>query len=193
MATKQKVTIDAKAIARINLFQGLSEEQCGHVAAVVKPVEYGAGKSILSEGDQGDTMVLIFKGQVEVTKGILIRTAGGISNSKKAIIRLETTDPPPDEEPNSVATVHVVKLQAFGIGEFSLVSETAIRTATVVATTPIQAGIITIEAFNELAEKDPTIAAPVFREVAKSAVQNLATATQDISNLTQAFFFALST
>ena len=40
--------------------------------------------------------------------------------------------------------------------------------------------------------KNPSIGGPVYFEVAKSAVNNLATATQDISNLTQAFFFALT-
>lgn len=193
MAAKARVSIDDKAIARINLFQGLSTKQCAQIAAVVEPITYEPQDLILSEGDQGDTMVLVFQGQVEVIKRVLIKASNGISESKKAIIRLETTDPPPDENPVTMPTVHVVQLPAFGIGEFSLVSETAIRTATVVAMTPIVAGIITIDAFNKLAETDPTIAAPVFREVAKSAVQNLATATQDISNLTQAFFFALST
>lgn len=193
MAPKSAVKIDADAILRINLFQGLSETQCAAIAGAVQPTTYEPNDVILTEGNQGDTMILVFQGQVEVTKRVLIRTSSGISESRKAIIRLETTNPPPEEEPVTAPTVHVVKIPAFGVGEFSLVAENAIRTATVVAMTPIQAGIITIDAFNKLAEEDSTIAAPVFREVAKSAVQNLATATQDISNLTQAFFFALST
>jgi len=192
VAAKSGAEINGAAISRINLFQGLSMDQCDRISRVVQPIDYAPEQMLLEEGDTGDTMVLIFQGQVEVTKRVIIRTAAGLSVSRKPIIRLETTDPPPVEPPVYAATVHVVKLPAFGVGEFSLVSDTAIRTAGVIAMTPITAGIIKITAFEALAVEDPTIAAPVFREVARSAVQNIAIATQDISNLTQAFFFALA-
>ena len=41
-------------------------------------------------------------------------------------------------------------------------------------------------------KENPEIGGPVYFEVAKAAVNNLATASADISNLTQAFFFALT-
>ena len=86
----------------------------------------------------------------------------------------------------------VVQLPAFGIGEFSLVLDDAIRTAHVVATTPVQYGILKLDEFSKIVEENPAIGGPVYFEVAKAAVNNLATASQDISNLTQAFFFSLT-
>ena len=81
---------------------------------------------------------------------------------------------------------------AFGIGEFSLVLDDAKRTSHVTAMTDVKYGILSLEDFSRIVDKNPSIGGPVYFEVAKSAVNNLATATQDISNLTQAFFFALT-
>ena len=86
----------------------------------------------------------------------------------------------------------MVEAPAFGIGEFSLVLDDAIRTAHVHATTPVQYGILTLEDFSRIVKDNPEIGGFVYFEVAKAAVQNLATASADISNLTQAFFFALT-
>ena len=58
--------------------------------------------------------------------------------------------------------------------------------------TDVKYGILSLEDFSRIVDKNPSIGGPVYFEVAKSAVNNLATATQDISNLTQAFFFALT-
>jgi len=53
-------------------------------------------------------------------------------------------------------------------------------------------GILCLDDFSNIVQENPLIGGSVYFEVAKSAVNNLATATQDISNLTQAFFFALT-
>ena len=58
--------------------------------------------------------------------------------------------------------------------------------------TDIEYGVLSLEDFSNIVEKNPSVGGPVYFEVAKSAVNNLATATKYISNLTQAFFFALT-
>ena len=68
----------------------------------------------------------------------------------------------------------------------------AIRTAHVTAMTPMKYGILRLDDFSKIVEENPSIGGPVYLEVAKAAVNNLATASQDISNLTQAFFFSLT-
>ena len=107
--------------------------------------------------------------------------------STKSIIRLETTDPAPSNDPITQPTVSVAKAPAFGIGEF-LVLDDAKRTSHVTAMTDVKYGILSLEDFSRIVDKNPSIGGPVYFGVAKSAVNNLATATQDISNLTQAFF-----
>ena len=103
-----------------------------------------------------------------------------------------SADPSPGADPNTESTVCVVQAPAFGIGEFSLVLDNAIRTANVESTTPLKYGILDLEGFTNIVKKNPEIGGSVYFEVAKAAVNNLATASADISNLTQAFFFALS-
>jgi len=182
----------AEQIQKINHFSKVPIEMCAKIAAVVEIKDCQPKEPLLTEGDTGDTMVLVFQGQVEVSKNMMVKTASGLTTSRKPIIRLETTDPPPSSAPITEATVFVVEAPAFGIGEFSLVLDDAIRTAHVHATTPVKYGILTLDDFSNIVKDNPGIGGSVYFEVAKSAVQNLATASADISNLTQAFFFALT-
>tara|TARA_S200000501_G_scaffold67635_2_gene59168 strand:+ start:53383 stop:53946 length:564 start_codon:yes stop_codon:yes gene_type:complete len=179
-------------IKKINHFSKLPSKMCAKIAAVVNIAECGAKEQLLSEGERGDTMVLVFQGQIEVSKSMMVKAASGFTTSRKSIIRLETTDPPPSESPVTESTVAVVKLPAFGVGEFSLVLDNAIRTAHVTAMTSLKYGILKLDDFSKIVEQNPSIGGPVYLEVAKAAVNNLATASQDISNLTQAFFFSLT-
>ncbi len=147
---------------------------------------------LLKEGDTGDTMILIFRGQVEVSKNMMVKAAGGFTTTQKPIIRIETSDPPPANPPETGSTVKIIKETGFGIGEFSLVLDDAIRTANVKATTEIEYGILKLKDFTEIVKEHPSIGELVYFEVAKTAVDRIAMLTQDISNLTQAFFYALT-
>ena len=186
------MSVNAKQIQKINYFSKVPENFCSEIAKVVEQKKCSPGTILLKEGEAGDTMLLIFQGQVEVSKNMMVKTASGIATSRKPIIRLETTDPPPISEPETESTVFVVEAPAFGIGEFSLVLDNAIRTAHVHSTTPVQYGILGLDDFTNIVKDNPEIGGSVYFEVAKSAVNNLATASGDISNLTQAFFFALT-
>tara|TARA_B100001750_G_C15368831_1_gene526182 strand:- start:293 stop:859 length:567 start_codon:yes stop_codon:yes gene_type:complete len=181
----------AKQIKKVNFFSSLTAQQCANIAEMVEIVECSADETLLTEGDFGDKMILVFRGQVEVAKDFTIRAKDGFEVSQKPIIRLETTDPEPVSGPKTEATVPVVRSPAFGLGEFSLVLDKAIRTAHTVTTTPVQYGVLTLKDFKQITDEDPTIAGPVYFEVAKNAVNSLSKASEDIRNLTQAFFFAL--
>jgi len=182
----------AEQINKINHFSKLPIDMCEKIAKVVEMKDCKSGVQLFKEGDTGDTMVLVFQGQVEVSKNMMVKTSSGIKTSRKPIIRLETTDPRPSSPPEKESTVFVVEAPAFGIGEFSLVLDDAIRTAHVYATTPLKYGVLSLDDFTKIVKENPEIGGPVYFEVAKAAVNNLATASGDISNLTQAFFFALS-
>ena len=182
----------AEQIQKINYFRKVPLNICEQIASVVEIQDCEPREQLLMEGGTGNTMILIFQGQVEASKNMMVKTASGITTSRKPIIRLETTDPPPTTDPINKATVSVVHSPAFGIGEFSLVLDDAIRTANVHATTSIQYGILKLDDFSNIVKDNPEVGGSVYFEVAKSAVQNLATASADISNLTQAFFFALT-
>jgi len=181
----------AKQIKKVNFFSSLTDQQCASIAEMVEVGECPADETLLTEGDFGDKMILVFRGQVEVSKDFTFRAKDGFELSQKPIIRLETTDPAPVSGPKTEAVVPVVRSPAFGLGEFSLVLDKAIRTAHTVTTTPVQYGVLTLKNFKQITDEDPTIAGPVYFEVAKNAVNSLSKASEDIKNLTQAFFFAL--
>ena len=82
---------------------------------------------------------------------------------------METTDPSPDSDPITESTVFVVQAPAFGIGEFSLVLDNAIRTANVESTTPLKYGILDLEGFTNIVKKSRNRRS-VYFEVAKAAV-----------------------
>ena len=186
------MSVDAKQIKKINYFSKLPEDMCAKITKVVEQKTCGPKTRLLKEGDTGDTMILVFQGQVEVSKNMMVKAASGFTMSRKSIIRLETTDPPPSTEPITEPNVAVVQAPAFGIGEFSLVLDDAIRTAHVDSTTDVGYGILKLDDFSTIVDENPSIGSPVYFEVAKAAVTNLATASKDISNLTQAFFFILT-
>ena len=85
----------AQQIQKINHYTKEELESCAKIASAVEIVECGPKEQLLKEGDTGDTMVLVFQGQVEVSKDMMVKTPSGSTTSRKPIIRLETTDPKP--------------------------------------------------------------------------------------------------
>ena len=140
----------AEQIQKINHFSKVHIDLCSKIASVVEIKQCEPKEHLFIEGDTGDTMILVFQGQVEVSKNMMVKTASVISTSMKPIIRLETTDPPPGSDPITEPTVFVVEAPAFGIGEFSLVLDDAILTSHVHATTPVNYGILTLDDFSNI-------------------------------------------
>ena len=76
----------AEQIQKINHFSKVPIELCAKIANAVNIEECGPQERLLKEGDTGDTMVLVFQGQVEVTKNMMVKTPSGIATSKKPIV-----------------------------------------------------------------------------------------------------------
>ncbi|SVB86821.1 uncharacterized protein METZ01_LOCUS239675, partial [marine metagenome] len=89
------MSVNAQQIKKINYFSKLPKDMCAKIAEVVELKKCGPKTRLLKEGDTGDTMILVFQGQVEVSKNMMVKAASGFTMSRKSIIRLETTDPPP--------------------------------------------------------------------------------------------------
>ena len=183
--------ISSKDIKKINIFNSLSQDLCEKISNIITVKKCGPNTKLYKEGDTGDTMFLVFQGQVEISKNMAVKSIDGFTISQKPIIRLETTDPAPIAKPVLESTVTVSKIPAFGIGEFSLVLDNAIRTANVYSTTDLTYGVLKLDDFRHIVNNNHADCSKIYFEIAKSAVNNLATASQDISNLTQAFFYVL--
>ena len=62
-------------IQKINHFSKVHIDMCAKIASVVDIEECEPKVQLLTEGDTGDTMVLVFQGQVEVSKNMMVKTA----------------------------------------------------------------------------------------------------------------------
>ena len=91
--------VSASQIQKINYFSKVAEEFCAQIAEAVVEENCPPGTALLKEGEAGDTMLLIFQGQVEVSKNMMVKASSGFTMSTKSIIRLETTDPAPSNDP----------------------------------------------------------------------------------------------
>ena len=78
----------AEQIQKINHFSKVPTDMCKKIASVVKIQECQPKEQLLTEGDTGDTMVLVFQGQVEVSKNMMVKTASGITTSRLSLIHI---------------------------------------------------------------------------------------------------------
>ncbi len=72
METKISIPDQILYLRKIRIFQGLSVSELAAVASVTEMVVYPTGEIVIKEGDSGDTMYLIIKGEVAVleTQGV---------------------------------------------------------------------------------------------------------------------------
>ncbi|MCF8142380.1 MAG: cyclic nucleotide-binding domain-containing protein [Deltaproteobacteria bacterium] len=71
-------------LKKVGIFQGLSVGELAAIGIMCKVVSYGAEEVVIREGEPGDTLYLIFEGDVSVIKGeglekcseIAVMTAG---------------------------------------------------------------------------------------------------------------------
>ena len=73
-------------IKKINHFSKLPSKMCAKIAAVVNIAECNAKEKLLSEGERGDTMVLVFQGDFQ-SEVILLKYY--LANEQKPFFHLE--------------------------------------------------------------------------------------------------------
>ncbi len=183
-------TISHEQILRINYFSGLTEEQAGKVARIVRSQTTAAGDDIIKDGESGDSMFLLLRGQVEVSKTLYVKGSDGFHQARKAMVRLESKEPPPAEKPLNPSNVLTIP-GFFAFGEMALFDAASKRSATVTATTQCDLGVIQNPDFVALAESDTALGFRVFMNIARKLSEDLNRANQDVLNLTTAFSFAL--
>ncbi|MBV9119769.1 MAG: cyclic nucleotide-binding domain-containing protein, partial [Chloroflexi bacterium] len=178
-------TMTHEQILRINYFSGLDEEQAGRVARIVRLQSVPADQDIIKDGESGDSMFLLLQGQVEVSKNLYVKGSDGFHQARKAMVRLESKEPPPLEKPVNPANVLTIP-GFFAFGEMALFDEKSKRSATVTAVTPCELGVIQNADFVALAENDTALGFRVFMNIAKKLSDDLNRANQDVLNLTTA-------
>ena len=100
----------AEQIQKINHFSKVHIDMCAKIASVVEIEECGPKKHLLTEGDTGDTMVLVFQGQVEVSKNMMVKTSAGFTMSTKSIISFLSIS---EKSPSGPISTHIGSLIFF--------------------------------------------------------------------------------
>lgn len=129
------------SLRRVQLFQGLDDQELLQIASVCKVWKVGVERVIFQEGDYGDQMFMIQEGRMRVS----LNTKGGDGKLQQATINL------------------LYAGQSFG--ELVLLDGTT-RSATVTSMEPSVLLVLTQDDFVRLCEAHPRIGYRVMRQLA---------------------------
>ncbi len=167
------MSVRHEALGHFPIFAGLSPQQLGKIAKIVRETTFKAGEAITREGEPGHEMFLLLSGRVEVCKSLTLKLGReGLDTREKSLISLHAGDAP-------------------CFGEMALLNEDSRRTATVITLEVCRVGIITSDDFVKLCEADTELGYYLLRNIAKTLVIHLEKTNQDILKLTTAFSLAL--
>ena len=159
----------AADLASIPLFGGLSGEQLGAVAAVLRRARARQGDEILTEGDPGRSLYVLIDGTVETTKHLGVIGLDGGTPRQKVLVKLSAP-------------------QFFG--EIGLLEDTP-RSATVRASTSCELLELARDDFDHLVASDVHLGYTLMRNIAAALIGRLRGTDRDILKLTAALSIAL--
>ncbi len=160
-------------LTEVYLFHGIPESDIRTLLESMEMKNYKKGEDIIREGEEGDSLFFLFKGNVTVTKKMtLFADYQEKSRVDKALIRLKDTD------------------HAF-FGEMSLCGEGEQRSATVTAESDCVLGELPAEVIHGLVKHHPDFGTLFYRNLAKVLADRLRKANRDILKLTTALTLAL--
>jgi len=173
MSTKEH-QIDLSHLGKFQIFQGLSSQQIRPFAEQFRIFEISQNEMILKEGDPGDSLFLLLKGEVEVTQALTLKMVRKpeTDSREKAIIRLN------DE------------MYPF-FGEMSIFSEDDTRTATIRSVTDCKLAEIRREDFFAVTREQPEIGVIAIENIARVLVERLKKTNNDVIKLTTALALIL--
>jgi CRP/FNR family transcriptional regulator, cyclic AMP receptor protein len=155
------------------LFRGLSDEQLLNFLSLAEVKEFEEGHILIQEGERGESLYIIRKGEVAVSKNLtLFMELKGGSLQEKALSRLSDRD-------------HAV------FGELVLFEEET-RSATVRCLTDCSFYEINRNAFLRFAQENVEIGYCLFKNLAQMISTRLRRSSDDVIKLTTALSIALS-
>jgi CRP/FNR family transcriptional regulator, cyclic AMP receptor protein len=158
---------------KVSLFQGLSEGQLKKIIPIMHEAEIESGNLITQEGANEDTVFILLKGEVEISKRLLMPLVEGMSDKQeKSLVRLSEKD------------------HAF-FGEMALFEEKPERSASITALKNSKVAILNKNEFLDILEQNPEIGFIVIRNISTELTRRLVKANKDILKLTTAFSLAL--
>jgi CRP/FNR family cyclic AMP-dependent transcriptional regulator len=162
--------IEINLFKKISLFQDLKEEEVKQVLRLSVPRTFPAGSVIIREDEAGDSMFIMVKGEVEITKrlGLVLD----------------------EETPNERIIIRLKAEEGVCFGEMSLL-ENEPRSATVTALTECLLMEMGRENFMRLIRENSDMGCKVLWRLAQLLSRYLRKTNQDMVKLTTAMAIAL--
>ena len=160
-------------LKKFTIFSDLTDDELNHFSDALKEVKMEKGQQFITEGEEGDCIYLLLKGEVQINQALTLSMNKSESdNREKAILKLSS-----DINPL--------------FGEMSMFNEGDRRTANVRAeTTCVLVKLDKSDLYN-ICEKNPNIGFKVMRNLGRIISGNLVKANQNVLKLTTAFSLIL--
>jgi CRP/FNR family cyclic AMP-dependent transcriptional regulator len=165
--------VDIEAALKSPVFKGLSSEQIREFVAIGTPRHFKAGEVLIQEGDSDTDMYLLLRGKLDILKRVPPVVPGGTEQQKSLF-----------------QPVVPQMMGVFPVGHVNMVAGGK-RTATVVALEDCDTLMITREAFDALAERDPRLGYIITRNIAADLANTVGRTNEQVQKLTTALTLAL--
>jgi CRP-like cAMP-binding protein len=160
-------------LKKVSLFHNLSEDQIKKIINIMNVSEVKENEIIAREGANEDTLFILLKGEVEISKRLLLPLPAGpnIKQEKSLIILTEKQFP--------------------FFGEMALIEEVPERSASITALCPCTLAVLKKKDLLKILDQDPSIGSAFYKNIASELVKHLKKSNKDILKLTTAFTLAL--
>jgi CRP-like cAMP-binding protein len=159
-------------LVKCPLFRGLKEQEIAVYRPASHQVSYEQGDTIMREGETGDTLLILIKGTVTISKKLTL--LGDEEHDTKDKTFLTLSD---DKRPF--------------FGEMALLMEDSLRTATVTASTHCEMVVLEKEPFKQVCRENPAYGLQIMENIARNLAKNLERESKNVLKLTTAFSLVL--
>ena len=165
--------VSIEKIRRASLFNGLTDDEMEKVLSLAHEITWGEGETLITEGETGETIYIIYSGAVRVSKRLTLQQfSDEIGQSEKTLIHMDATEP-------------------IVVGEVAMLTK-AERSATITATKDCAALEIYGPDLGKLCESDADLGFKVMRNLAQILSDRLRKVNRDVVRLATALSVALS-
>ncbi len=160
---------DYNIIKEYSLFDKLTEREIKKFITLMSFKTIKEKKIIIKEGDPGDTIILLLKGEVSITQALTLKNKKSTSdNREKVLIKVDASSYP-------------------FFGEISLFNEVDKRTATITATSECNIAILNDDDIISLCDEDPSLGYKIMKNLAEKLASNLEKTNNQVLKLTTVF------
>ena len=165
--------MDINELKKFEIFKNLSDQEVSLFKKKMKEITVPEAENFIVEGDVGDSIYLLLKGNVRINQALTLSMhKGGLDNREKAIINLSANMKPL-------------------FGEMSLFDKEDRRSASVNAITECQLSQLMKDDLFSICDENTDIGYKVMKNLAKILSRKVLETNQNVLKLTTAFSLVL--